>query len=136
QGRQRSSGGCDSRARNQRLSDKRIDEGFGMKKILTSLAAFGLVLAGAAAVSTAAVAAEEAGSAAAPTHFPIHEPKEFNWSFSGPFGTYDKAQLQRGLQVYKEVCSACHSLDLVAFRTLADLGYSEAQVKAFAAEYT
>ena len=48
---------------------------------------------------------------------------------------YDKAQLQRGLKVYKEVCSACHSMNLVAFRTLEDLGYSEAQVKAFAAEY-
>ena len=64
------------------------------------------------------------------------KPTEENWSFAGPFGTYDKAQLQRGLKVYKEVCSACHSMNLVAFRTLEDLGYSEAQVKAFAAEYT
>ena len=47
-----------------------------------------------------------------------------------------RAQLQRGLKVYKEVCAACHSMKLVAFRTLEDLGYSEAQVKAFAAEYT
>ena len=59
-----------------------------------------------------------------------------SWSFSGPFGTYDKGQLQRGLKIYKEVCSACHSMNLVAFRTLSELGYSEAQVKAFAAEYT
>ena len=44
--------------------------------------------------------------------------------------------MQRGLKVYKEVCSSCHSMNLVAFRTLTDLGYSEAQVKAFAAEYT
>ncbi len=107
-----------------------------MKKILTSLAAFGLVLAGAAAIGTAAQAQEETAAAAAPTHFPIHEPKQFDWSFNGPFGTYDKAQLQRGLQVYKEVCAACHSMHMVAFRTLEDLGYSEAQVKAFAAEYT
>ena len=57
-------------------------------------------------------------------------------AFAGPFGHYDSAQLQRGLKVYKEVCAACHSMDLVAFRSLADLGYSEAQVKAFAAEYT
>ncbi len=105
-----------------------------MKKILTSLAAFGLVLAGAAAIGTAAQAQEETAAAAAPTHFPIHEPKQFDWSFNGPFGTYDKAQLQRGLQVYKEVCAACHSMHMVAFRTLEDLGYSEAQVKAFAAE--
>jgi ubiquinol-cytochrome c reductase cytochrome c1 subunit len=102
-----------------------------MKRILTSLAAIGLILAG-----TAAIAQEEGHNAAQPTHFPINEPKEMNWSFAGPFGTYDKAQLQRGLKVYKEVCSACHSMNLVAFRTLEGLGYSEAQVKAFAAEYT
>lgn len=84
----------------------------------------------------AANAAEEGGhSAAEPTHFPILKPVEQDWSFAGPFGHYDRQQLQRGLQVYKEVCSACHSMNLVAFRTLEDLGYSEAQVKAFAAEY-
>jgi len=60
---------------------------------------------------------------------------EVDWSFDGFFGTYDKAQLQRGLQVFREVCSACHALDLVAFRNLSALGYSEAQVKALAAEY-
>lgn len=102
-----------------------------MKKLLVSLAAASVMLAGAAAF-----AAEEGHSEANPTHFPIKEPKEMSWSFSGPFGTYDKAQLQRGLKVYKEVCSACHSMNLVAFRTLSELGYSEAQVKAFAAEYT
>lgn len=106
-----------------------------MKKILTSLAVCGLVLGGAMAAG-AAFAQEEAHSAAAPTHFPIKPPKEMNWSFDGPFGTYDKGQLQRGLKVYKEVCSACHSMEMVAFRNIADLGYSEAQVKAFAAEYT
>jgi ubiquinol-cytochrome c reductase cytochrome c1 subunit len=83
------------------------------------------------------VSEEEAGhSAAEPTHFPIHKPTEESWTFAGPFGTYDRAQLQRGLKVYKEVCSACHSMNLVAFRSLEALGYSEAQVKAFAAEYT
>ena len=60
---------------------------------------------------------------------------EQSWSFAGPFGTYDRVQLQRGLKVYKEVCSACHSMKLVPFRTLEDLGYNEEQVKAFAAEY-
>jgi ubiquinol-cytochrome c reductase cytochrome c1 subunit len=102
-----------------------------MKKILISLAVVGMALGGAAAL-----AQEEGHNAAAPTTFPIFEPKEMSWSFAGPFGSYDKAQLQRGLKVYKEVCSACHSMNLVAFRTLEDLGYSEAQVKAFAAEYT
>jgi ubiquinol-cytochrome c reductase cytochrome c1 subunit len=104
-----------------------------MNRILSLLASVGLMAAGA----LGAMAAEEAGhNAAEPTHFPILKPTEEKWSFAGPFGTYDKAQLQRGLKVYKEVCSACHSMKLVAFRTLEDLGYSEAQVKAFAAEYT
>ena len=103
-----------------------------MNRILSVLVAAGLAAAGAAGVARA----EEAHNAAEPTHFPIHKPTEESWSFAGPFGTYDKAQLQRGLKVYKEVCSACHSMDLVSFRTLEHLGYSEAQVKAFAAEYT
>ena len=64
-----------------------------------------LIIAGAAALALltgAAFAAEEAGhNAAEPTHFPIHKPAELDWSFAGPFGTYDKAQLQRGLKVYK-----------------------------------
>ncbi|MES0091540.1 cytochrome c1 [Mesorhizobium sp. M0030] len=107
-----------------------------MKKILTSLALLGVFAAGVGAVGSVAIAAEEAHNAAAPTHFPIHEPKEMDWTFAGPFGTYDKAQLQRGLKVYKEVCSACHSMNLVAFRTLEDLGYSEAQIKSLSAEYT
>ena len=71
-------------------------------------------------------------------HFPIKKPELLNWSFAGVFGRYDPAQLQRGLQVYREVCSSCHSLQYVAFRTLAGhngLGYSEEQVKALAAEY-
>lgn len=104
-----------------------------MKSVLNGLAALGFVLVAA----TGAVAAEdEANHAAEPTHFPIHAPKQEAWSFAGPFGTYDKAQLQRGLKIYKEVCAACHSMSLVPFRTLGELGYSEAQVKAFAAEYT
>jgi len=68
-------------------------------------------------------------------HFPVIKPTEEKWTFSGLFGKYDKGQLQRGLKVYKEVCSACHGMKRVAFRTLEDLGYTEAQVKAFAAEY-
>src|SRR5690349_18069318 len=60
------------------------------------------------------------------------EPKEVHFSSDGPFGKFDKAQLQRGLQVYTEVCSACHSLKLVAFRDLKGLGYNEAQIKNYA----
>ena len=61
---------------------------------------------------------------------------EREWSFSGVFGTFDRAELQRGFQVYKEVCAGCHSLNFIAFRNLADLDFSEAEVKAIAAEYT
>jgi len=123
-----------------------------MKSVLHGLAALGFVVAGstgltyaqeankpaeaAAPADHAAEAAEGGHSAAEPTHFPILHPKEESWSFAGPFGTYDRAQLQRGLKVYKEVCAACHSMHLVPFRTLGELGYSDAQVKAFAAEYT
>ncbi|MEO6396601.1 MAG: cytochrome c1 [Devosia sp.] len=61
------------------------------------------------------------------------------WSFAGLFGTYDKHQLQRGFQVFREVCSSCHSARLLAFRNLEEEGgpeFSEAQIKALAAEYT
>ncbi|HDR29732.1 cytochrome c1, partial [Rhodovulum sp.] len=47
---------------------------------------------------------------------------DYDFSFEGPFGRYDQAQLQRGLQIYTEICSACHGLELVAFRTLSDPG--------------
>jgi ubiquinol-cytochrome c reductase cytochrome c1 subunit len=63
-------------------------------------------------------------------------PKEVAFRHEGAFGKWDLQQLQRGYQVYKEVCSACHSLKLVALRDLADLGYTEAEVKAAAAEWT
>ena len=50
------------------------------------------------------------------------EPKDVHWSFEGPFGKFDQAQLQRGYKVYREVCSACHSMNLVSFRNLGDKG--------------
>ena len=50
------------------------------------------------------------------------EPPKINWSFNGPFGKFDQAQLQRGYKVYREVCSACHSMSLVSFRNLGDKG--------------
>ena len=86
------------------------------KAILLSL---GLIMA-----SGAALAAGDAGKI-----------KNRDWSFGGILGYYDKAALQRGFQVYREVCASCHGLDYVSFRNLADLGYSEAEVKAIAAEY-
>ena len=61
-----------------------------------------------------------------------------SWSFAGIFGTYDQNQLQRGFQVFREVCSSCHGARLISFRNLAEEGgpgFSEEQVKALAAEY-
>ena len=66
-------------------------------------------------------------------------PPKLKWSFAGPFGYYDQAQLQRGFKVYKEVCANCHGLSMLSFRNLSEtgaLGYSEAQVKQIASEYT
>ncbi|WGI21723.1 cytochrome c1 [Amylibacter sp. IMCC11727] len=94
-----------------------------MKKTLLSLAvAFGLSMSGSAALAAGGEAAEI---------------ENIPFSFDGPFGKFDQNQLQRGLQVYTEVCAACHGLRQVAFRNLADHGgphYSADQVKAYAAE--
>lgn len=61
---------------------------------------------------------------------------EFEWEFDGVFGHFDPAALQRGFQVYREVCSGCHSLRYVAFRNLQGLGYNADEIKALAATYT
>jgi len=89
-----------------------------MKKILLTLALFSTVLGGYALANS---------SQRPPKHVP--------WAFDGIFGTIDKQAAQRGLQVYKEVCSACHGLKRVAFRNLEEIGFSEAEVKALAASY-
>jgi len=88
---------------------------------------FALTLAG--AVATVALPASAAEQEA---------PPKLKWSFAGPFGKYDEAQLQRGFKIYKEVCSACHSIQMLAFRNLADRGgpgFSEEQAAAVASEY-
>jgi ubiquinol-cytochrome c reductase cytochrome b/c1 subunit len=79
-----------------------------------------------------------AGTAQAQNSTDALAPKSISFSFEGPFGTYDRAALQRGFQIYKEVCSACHSLNRIAFHNLADPGgpgFTEAQAKAIAAGY-
>lgn len=74
-----------------------------------------------------------------PEESPVHafheEPRSIAFSFEGPFGTFDRRQLQRGFQVYREVCAACHGLGFVAFRSLPELGYSEAEVRAIADQW-
>jgi ubiquinol-cytochrome c reductase cytochrome c1 subunit len=108
-----------------------------MKKLLASLLSLAVVAGLGVSIATAQDEHAAGGAEAehATPHYPVNKPREQDWSFAGPFGKYDKGQLQRGLKVYTEVCAACHSMNLVAFRTLGDLGYSEAQVKAFAANY-
>ncbi|WP_448191428.1 cytochrome c1 [Azospirillum sp. sgz301742] len=63
-----------------------------------------------------------------------HIPQQ-SWSHSGVFGTIDKAAAQRGFQIYKEICAACHSMRLVPIRTLAGIGFKEDELKALAATY-
>ena len=62
-------------------------------------------------------------------------PPSRDWSFEGWNGTVDRASAQRGLQIFLENCTACHSLSLVAYRNLGDLGFNEDEVKAIAANY-
>ncbi len=66
--------------------------------------------------------------------FHLHA-KHVSFASDGPLGKFDRQQLQRGLQVYKEVCAACHALNLVTFRDLSALGYNEPEVKAFAKQW-
>jgi ubiquinol-cytochrome c reductase cytochrome c1 subunit len=57
-----------------------------------------------------------------------------DWSFAGLFGTFDRGSVQRGFQVYNEVCSNCHSMKLLHYRDLAEIGFSEAEIAAIAAQ--
>jgi ubiquinol-cytochrome c reductase cytochrome c1 subunit len=65
-----------------------------------------------------------------------HHPKQLKWEFDSFFGRFDRASVQRGYQVYREVCSACHGLKLVSYRNLAEIGFSEAEIKKIASEAT
>ncbi|MFA7430836.1 MAG: cytochrome c1 [Rhodospirillaceae bacterium] len=84
-----------------------------------------------AALTAAGIAAVTPALAAGGDTKMVHR----EWSFDGVFGRFDNAQLQRGLQVYREVCSTCHGLELVRFRNLLDIGVSEDDAKAYAEGY-
>jgi ubiquinol-cytochrome c reductase cytochrome c1 subunit len=101
-----------------------------MLRFLAGLVGLGFV----SALFIAFVMPREKVEPTAPSIYHL-EPKEVKFSFDGPFGTYDREQLQRGFQVYKEVCSACHSMKLVAFRDLEDLGFTKPEVKAIAKQW-
>ncbi|MFL6720711.1 MAG: cytochrome c1 [Sphingomonas sp.] len=97
----------------------------------------GLVFAGVLLISLISGVATYLKSPPAP--LPAEEfhkqPKPLHLKSDGPFGKFDKRQLQRGFQVYSEVCSACHSMNLVAFRDLKGLGYNEAEIKKIASDW-
>ena len=80
-----------------------------------------------------ALAGLVAGAATEAAEVPT--PISRDWPHEGIFGTYDRAKLQRGMQVFKGVCAGCHGLKFVAFRNLAMLGYSEEEIRAIAADY-
>jgi ubiquinol-cytochrome c reductase cytochrome c1 subunit len=86
---------------------------------------------GAVALTLGLMAATPARAAGEAIAIPDHR-----FSFDGIFGTYDRASAQRGFQVYKEVCAACHAMRLLSYRNLRELGLTEEQVAAIAAQFT
>jgi ubiquinol-cytochrome c reductase cytochrome c1 subunit len=91
------------------------------------LRALGFMIA--LSVSSISFLAHAGGEQAEP-----HEPAT-GWPHAGITGTFDRAALQRGYQVYKEVCATCHSMRLLSYRNLTEIGFTEAQVKAIASAY-
>ena len=87
------------------------------------------VIAGVTAVGLSFGASAPVSAAGTEAHAP-----SLRWPFSGLFGTFDRGALRRGFQVYKSVCAGCHGLRLVAYRNLMDIGFTEDEVKAIAAE--
>jgi ubiquinol-cytochrome c reductase cytochrome c1 subunit len=106
-----------------------------MARLIAFLVGLGFVVVLAFSFISGAISFAREGKPETVEHaFHLH-PKEADIAGRSPFTTFDRAQLQRGFQVYKEVCSGCHSLKYVAFRNLADLGYTEAEVKAIADQW-
>ena len=96
-----------------------------MRRFVPALAAAALL----GALSVATLGAPSVAQAEETTLPEIH------WSFQGVFGTFDRAAAKRGFQVYKEICSACHSMNLLHYRNLAALGFSDDEVKVIAAGF-
>ncbi len=95
-----------------------------MKKLIFTLAL----------IPTLAFASGGGHDSADPLTTSAAHPKQMKWEFDGFFGRFDRGSAQRGYQVYKEICSACHGLKLVAYRNLQEIGFSEEEVKQIAAE--
>ena len=100
-------------------------------RILTGLLILFAIIAAGLYIGSFGFGAPEASS-----HAHVEEAKKVDWSFDGPTGTFDKASIQRGYKVYKEVCASCHSMNLVSFRNLKGAGFTDGEIKAIAAEYS
>jgi ubiquinol-cytochrome c reductase cytochrome c1 subunit len=106
-----------------------------MVRLIASLIGLGFVFVlGLALYGTVSTAISEPAEESAAEVF-YQQPKHLDVASDGMFGRFDRQQLQRGFKVYSEVCAGCHSLRLISFRNLADLGYTEAEVKAIAANW-
>jgi len=106
-----------------------------MVRLIGALVGLGFILVLVVSLITGAVGFVSEPPVESVEHKFHKEPKDYAFSSDGPFGKFDRQQLQRGFQVYKEVCAACHGINLVAFRNLAELGYEEPEVKAIADQW-
>ncbi len=106
-----------------------------MVRILGFLVGLGFVGVAAWSLLWGVIAVSSDGLPHTVEHEFHQEPRDISFSFDGPLGRFDRQQLQRGFQVYRDVCASCHSLSLISFRNLHDLGYSEAEVRAIAAQW-
>jgi ubiquinol-cytochrome c reductase cytochrome c1 subunit len=106
-----------------------------MVRILGFLVGLGFVGVAAWSLLWGIIAVSQDGLPHTVEHEFHQEPRDVSFSFSGPLGRFDRQQLQRGFRVYREVCAGCHSMSLLSFRNLRDLGYSEAEVRAIADQW-
>lgn len=106
-----------------------------MVRLIAALAGAGFILVLLVSLITGAAGYVSDPPRETAEHAFHRDAKAASFTSDGPFGTFDRQQLQRGFQVYKEVCAACHGLGQVAFRNLAELGYNEAEVKAIADQW-
>ena len=107
-----------------------------VQRTLTSFAAVLTVIGGMGATSIASAGDPEHMAKAGEHHDKSHVSRQ-EWSFGGLLGSYDKAQLRRGFEVYNEVCSACHGMKLLSYRNLMETGsteFTKAEVQALIAE--
>lgn len=106
-----------------------------MVRLIGILIGLGFVIVAGWSLATGVVAYVSTEHHETAEHHFHEEPRNISFTTEGPFGHFDRQQLQRGFQVYREVCSGCHGITYVAFRNLADLGYNEAEIRKVASEF-